>query len=70
MFPDVSVVIRSLIVCWIDFPLFFARVVGARISISRCIRSHQNGEVVSVLLVDDAYVVDSPRIISASRLMK
>ena len=37
MCPASSMAILSLIVCWIDIPSFWARVVGASISISRWI---------------------------------
>ena len=46
MLPVSKQLMRSDIVCWIDLSSFCALVVGAKMSISRCRRSHQMGAVV------------------------
>lgn len=69
MLPASSASIRSLMVCWMDFPSFCVFVVGAKISISRCINSHQKGDVMSALLCGEEYAVVSPRIMAACSLI-
>ena len=46
-----------------------ARVVGAKISISRWISNHQNVGVASALLCDEVYADVSPRMMAACSLM-
>jgi hypothetical protein len=69
MFPACRVFILSLMVCCMDFPSFCVRVVGAKISISRWISSHQNIGVASASLCDEVYAEVSPRRMAACNLM-
>lgn len=67
MFPDWRRSIRWLIVCCMDLLLFWAFVVGAKMSISRWMRSHQKGDVFSMLSLDSVYaVVRHRRIVACS----
>ena len=56
MLPVSKQLMRSDIVCWMDLSSFCALVVGAKMSISRCRRSHQMGAVVE-LSFDVLYAV-------------
>ena len=67
--PDWKAEIRSLMVGWIVL-LFCAVVVGARISISKWSSSHQNGDVVSLVVESVAYIVDRLRRMAACKSWK
>ena len=57
MLPASKQLMRSDIVCWIDLSSFCALVVGAKMSISKCKRSHQKGDVVWFALGVMVYAV-------------
>ena len=67
MSPEKAALIRSWIVPCIEELLRYFRVKGAKISLSRCRRSHQNGAV-SSMLVPLVEVVTMAWMIAAWRL--